>query len=113
MAIGGTPSGSSVKGPASASPMPDPTTATCGDQLHVPTNRTGILLFDLASDPIESKNLADDPSKAGVIAALSRLLDSYIATAVTPLNILPAERVVDVRAETAAKAAQCWVPWLD
>ena len=113
MAMGGVLPGSSVAPPATASPMPNASKVTCGDDLKVPTNRTGTLLFDLAADPMETKNLAGDPSMAGVIAELRRLLDSYIATAVPPQNMLPSERAVDVRATAAADRAKCWVPWLD
>lgn len=91
-------------------PMPDPTALSCGYNGHVPANRTGPILFNLAADPTERVNLAG--SNPDRVAALMAVLQPYLDSAVPPLNELPAERAADPRAEAAAKAAGAWVPWL-
>ncbi len=43
------------------------------------SHRPGVELYDLETDPYESKNLADDTRFAGIKARLSRELDAWIA----------------------------------
>ena len=97
---------------APSNPMPDPQTLTCSFNGKVPANRTGAILFDLARDPTETTNLAGTSAQADEsVRALRALLDVYIASAVPPLNELPAQRKADPRAKAAAEQAKCWVPW--
>lgn len=98
--------------PAGSDPMPDPAHLTCHFNGAVPVNTTGAILFDLAQDPREATNLAAlRPSDVNTLRAL---LDQYIASAVVPLNELPAERQIDPAAtETAVCFTETiWVCYL-
>ena len=61
------------------------------------------------ADPTETTNLAAE--RPDIVAALRVVLQGYIGSAVTPLNLTPAERKPDPAAKDAAKKAGCWVPW--
>ena len=61
------------------------------------------------ADPTETANLAAE--RPDIVAALRVVLQGYIGSAVTPLNLTPAERTPDPAAKAAAKKAGCWVPW--
>lgn len=91
-------------------PMPDPTQLSCGFNGHVPANRTGAILFNLATDLRETSNLADQHPE--IVASLRAMLDPYIASAVPPLNEFASQRAADPRAKEAAKKAGGWVTWL-
>lgn len=90
-------------------PMPNPASLTCSYSGKVPSNRTGAILFNLATDPTEKNNVAQQ--NPDIVAQLRQVLDRYIGSAVVPLNLTPNERKMDPAAKAAAQAAKCWVPW--
>jgi arylsulfatase A-like enzyme len=98
-------------------PPPEPCAATeysictCAYNGTVPNNRMAPLLFDLDADPRETTNLAPSPTHADTLAALRAALQIYIDSAVTPLNMLPAERRADPRSNPTARNRTYWAPW--
>ncbi len=94
----------------SSSPvMPDPSHLTCSFSGHIPSNRTGLILFDLKADPLEKVNIAAE--RSDVVMRLQGILSKYIHSAVNPLNELPAQRAGDAQAKVAASAKGCWFAW--
>jgi len=90
-------------------PMPDNSTLTCGYNGKIPGNKTGAILFNLATDPVEKHNLA--VAQPANVALLMKYLQPFIDSAVPPLNEFKSERASDPRAAEAAANASCWVPW--
>lgn len=95
--------------PAPIGPMPDNSTLTCGYNGKIPENKTGAILFNLSTDPVEKYNLAD--AQPANVALLMKYLQPFIDSAVPPLNEFKSERAEDPRAVEAAAHASCWVPW--
>lgn len=92
-------------------PMPDPTTLKCGYTGKVPENKTGLILFDLARDPQETTNLANNASFQDIITTMQKMLNGYIQTAVDPLNETPAQRHADPAAKKFCSETGAWGPW--
>ena len=93
-----------------AAPSPMPHKISCGYNGTVPENRATPMLFNLANDPGERIDVAAaEPVR---LAALQAALGPYLASAVTPLNMLPSERKMDPRAKPSLHN-NTWTPWMD
>ena len=97
--------------PPGACAVTEYTMCTCAYNGTVPNNREQPLLFDLEADPRETTNLATRPEHASTLASLWAALQTYIDSAVTPLNELPAQRRKDPASEPGALNRTWWGPW--
>ena len=92
-------------------PATEYATCSCAYNGTVPRNRDAPLLFNLTADPRETTNLAASAAHAAALRELRADLDAYIASAVTPLNALPAERQQPPEASPGYWNRTFWAPW--
>lgn len=88
---------------------PMPAVTTCAYNGSVPADTTSPILFNLQTDPTETTNVAGQYPE--IVGRMAVLLDGYIASAVTPLNLTPDQRNTCSAAVQRANSTGCWGPW--